>query len=86
MAAYEGTAAPEILGDEATELFGTKGRLLILRDKLPNGQARDGHLRAIVERKDGNALHVVIASAWAIDPKDLPTITRRFFESLKKTE
>ena len=86
VAAYEGTAAPEILGDEATELFGTKGRLLILRDKLPNGQARDGHLRAIVERKDGSALHVVIASAWAIDPKDLPTITRRFFESLKKTE
>lgn len=86
VAAYEGTAAPEVLGEEATELFGAKGRLLILRDKLPNGQTRDGHLRAIVERTDGKATRIIIASAWAIDPKELPAITRRFYAGLKKTQ
>jgi len=84
VAAYEGTTAPEILGDEASELLDTKGRVLILRDKLPNGQSRDGHLRAIVQRTGDKATKVLIASAWAIDPKDLPEITKRFYAGLKR--
>lgn len=85
VAAYEGTPAPKVIADEPIDLLGLTGRLLVLRDQLPNGQYRDGHLRAVVERKDGKAANVVIASAWAIDPDQLATITKRFYGSLKRS-
>jgi|GEM_PF-4544203 len=85
VAEYQGTPAPKVIADEATEFLGMTGRLLILRDQLPQGQTRDGHLRAVVERKDGKPTNVIIASAWAIDPEQLAAIAKRFYGSIKRT-
>ena len=75
---------PTFVRDGASELLGDKGRVLIVRATNASAQTLEGELRAIVERKDGKASRVIVASLWVLDPKEVPTLSKRFFDKIRR--
>lgn len=68
--------------DEA-DLLGQKGQRFVVHKEI-EGHPVDGFMIGVVERPEGAAPRVIVASMWAADPSAGEAEARRFFESIRR--
>jgi len=69
--------------DESADLLGLKGKRFVVK-KTVEGHPVEGYMIGVVERPEGAAPRVIVASMWAADPSAGEAEAKRFFESLER--
>lgn len=69
--------------DQDGELLGNKGKRFVV-EKTVEGHPVEGFMIGVVERPEGAAPRVIVASMWAADPTAGEAEAKRFFEGVKR--